>query len=56
MDEACRWLWQEMSIASDPSGAASVAALLVGAYKPRAGEKVCALICGAGPESVELGQ
>jgi threonine dehydratase len=50
MYDACRWLWRELGIAADPSGAAAVAALLQRRYVPRAGETVCALVCGAGAE------
>ena len=50
MDVASRWLWREMNIAADPSGAATVAALMTGAIAPPAGAKVCALVCGAGAE------
>lgn len=48
MHDAARWLWFEMGIAADPSGAAAVAALRGGAVVPRAGARVCALVCGAG--------
>jgi threonine dehydratase len=50
MLEAARWLWFELGIAADLSGAASIAALRNGRVKPRVGEHVCALICGAGSE------
>jgi threonine dehydratase len=50
MDVASRWLWREMNVAADPSGAATVAALMTGAIVPAAGAKVCALVCGAGAE------
>lgn len=50
MDVASRWLWREMNVAADPSGAATVAALMKGRIKPQAGSKVCALVCGAGAE------
>jgi threonine dehydratase len=50
MDVASRWLWREMNVAADPSGAATVAALMTGAIAPPAGAKVCALVCGAGAE------
>lgn len=56
MDDACRWLWREMSISADPSGAACVAALLTGRIKPRPGSRVATLVCGAGPEGAELGK
>jgi len=50
MDVASRWLWREMNIAADPSGAAAVAALMTGRVKPQIGTRVCALVCGAGAE------
>jgi threonine dehydratase len=50
MDVASRWLWREMNVAADPSGAATVAALMTGAIVPPPGAKVCALVCGAGAE------
>jgi threonine dehydratase len=50
MQEASRWLWFELGVAADLSGAASVAALRHERVAFRAGEHVCALICGAGAE------
>jgi len=50
MDAASRWLWREMNVAADPSGAATVAALMTGRINPNPGSKVCALVCGAGTE------
>jgi threonine dehydratase len=52
MKEAARWLWFELGIAADLSGAASVAALMSGKFKPAADSHVCALICGAGPDGI----
>ena len=52
MIDAARWLWFEMGLAADPSGAAAVAALRSGAVVPRAGERICALVCGAGTEGL----
>lgn len=50
MADAARWLWFEMGVAADLSGAASLAALrqIAGDIDPT--HHVCALICGAGPE------
>jgi threonine dehydratase len=48
MRDAARWLWSELSVAAELSGAASVAALFNGSVKIRRGENVCALVCGAG--------
>lgn len=52
MREAARWLWFEMGIAAELSGAAAVAALLSGKVLPEPSEKVCALICGAGVDGI----
>lgn len=50
MAEASRWLWFEMGIASDLSGAASLAALRQGVPSLAGARHVCALVCGAGAE------
>jgi threonine dehydratase len=52
MREAARWLWFEMGLAADMSGAAGVAALLSKKVRPRSGERVCVLVCGAGPDGL----
>ena len=52
LERAARWLWFEMGIAADLSGAASVAALMSGALQVEPGQRVCGLVCGAGPEGV----
>ncbi len=52
MREAARWLWFEMGIATDLSGAASIAALRSDKVRPAKGRKVCALVCGAGPDGM----
>ncbi len=50
MRAAARWLWFEMGLATDLSGAASLAAIRGGKFRPRRGRKVCALVCGAGSD------
>lgn len=47
-------LWQGLRLVVEPGGAASFAAILSGAYRPAAGERVGAIICGANcdPNSV----
>lgn len=50
MADAARWLWFEMGVAADLSGAASLAALRQMAADLRGSRHVCALVCGAGPE------
>lgn len=52
MLDAARWLWFEFGIAADLSGAAAVAALRSGRMRPRQGERLCGLVCGAGSEGV----
>ncbi|MCX5735876.1 MAG: pyridoxal-phosphate dependent enzyme [candidate division NC10 bacterium] len=42
----------EMGLAADMSGAAGIAALLSGKVRPKIGEKVCVLVCGAGPDGL----
>lgn len=50
-DDAIRaaqlWLWKELKLAVEPAAALPLAALQTGAYAPRAGEKVCLIVCGA---------
>jgi len=50
MRDAAAWLWFEHGVAAELSGAAAVAALLTGAYRPSPGERVCAVVCGAGTD------
>ena len=40
------WLWQNLRILVEPAGATALAALLSGAYKPAATERVAVLVCG----------
>ena len=44
---AQRALWEELRVIAEPSGAAGLAALMAGAYRPAPGERVATLICGA---------
>jgi threonine dehydratase len=48
MVEAAHWLWFEMGLMAEMSGAAAMAALLSGALQTSADERVCVLVCGAG--------
>ena len=52
MRQAAAWLWFEHGVASELGGAAAVAALLTGAYRPGPGERVCAIVCGAGADGM----
>lgn len=40
-------LWRALRIVAEPGGAAAMAAVLSGAYKPAPGERVGVLVCGA---------
>ncbi len=50
MQAASEWLWFEMGIAADLSGAASIAAIRTGHPSLADVRHMCALVCGAGPE------
>jgi threonine dehydratase len=52
MRTAAKWLWFELGLAADLSGAAAIAALQTGRVKPAAGSQVCAIVCGAGPDAL----
>lgn len=52
MLRAARSLWFEMGLAADLSGAAAIAALAEGRVRLTPGERVCAIICGAGPDAI----
>jgi threonine dehydratase len=49
-----RVLWEELRITAEPGGATALAALLSGAYRPAAGEKVGVLICGGNADPTSL--
>ena len=52
--EAQRWLWKELKLAVEPAAALPLAALRGGAVRPRAGEKVCLIVCGANLDPATL--
>lgn len=52
MREATRWLWFEMGVGAELSGAAALAALLTGKVRFDATQKVCVLVCGAGSDGI----
>ena len=49
---AAHWLWFELGVAAELSGAATLAALMSRAYCPQPDENVLALICGAGTDGL----
>jgi threonine dehydratase len=52
--EAQRALWRTMRVASEPGGAAAMAALLGGAYIPRPNERVGVVLCGGNTDAVSF--
>jgi threonine dehydratase len=52
MLDAAKWLWFQLGIAADLSGAAALAAIRSGLVAVSPGEPVCALVCGAGPDGI----
>ena len=41
------WLWESLRLVTEPGGATAFAALLAGAYRPAAHERVAVVLCGA---------
>ncbi|MDR3699063.1 MAG: threonine/serine dehydratase [Candidatus Sulfopaludibacter sp.] len=54
IQEAQRILWRVLRVATEPGGAAAMAALLSGRYQPRPGEHVGVLVCGANTTAVNF--
>ena len=52
--ESQRALWKVLRVVAEPGGAAAFAALLSGAWKPKAGARVGVLLCGANTTAVEF--
>ena len=52
--DAQRALWKTLRIVAEPGGAAAMAALLSGAWKPAKGSTVGVLLCGANTTAVEF--
>ena len=48
--EAQKTLWQKFRMIAEPGGAAALAALLSGSYKPAPGERVAVVLCGGNAE------
>jgi threonine dehydratase len=48
-------LWDSLRVVAEPGGAAAMAALLSGRYRPAPGERVAVLLCGANTTAVSFG-
>lgn len=49
-------LWKSLRVVAEPGGAAALAALLSGQYRPSPNERVGVLICGGNASAVEFGR
>lgn len=56
IQSAQRVLWSAMRIVAEPGGAAALAALLSGRYRPNQGERVGVLVCGGNTTAVDFGE
>ena len=52
--DAQRWMWKELKLAVEPAAALPLAALRSSAIRPRAGEKICLIVCGANLDPATL--
>lgn len=52
--QAQKALWGAARIVAEPGGAATLAALMSGAYQPNAGERVGAVVCGGNSAAVDF--
>ena len=48
-------LWSALRIAAEPGGAAALAAILSGRYRPRTGQRVAIVISGGNTSAVNFG-
>jgi threonine dehydratase len=53
MRDAARWLWFECGIAAELSGAAAMAAIAQRRFPIAEGDRLCALVCGAGTDGLD---
>jgi threonine dehydratase len=51
---AQRLLWDRLRLVAEPGGAAALAALVSGAYRPTRSERVCVLVCGGNTSAVDF--
>jgi threonine dehydratase len=54
--DAQRRLWDVLRVVVEPGGAATLAALLSGRYRPEKDERVAVLLCGANTNAVDFGR
>jgi threonine dehydratase len=52
--QAQAMLWRVLRLAAEPGGAAALASLLSGRYRPAPGERVAVLVCGSNPANLDF--
>jgi len=52
--DAQRRLWSALRIAAEPGGAAAMAALISGRYRPVPGERIGVVLCGANTDAIDF--
>jgi threonine dehydratase len=52
--EAQRRLWDRVRLVAEPGGAAALAAIVSGAYRPQSGERVAVVVCGANTDPASV--
>jgi threonine dehydratase len=52
--DAQRAFWQELHQLAEPGGAAALAAVMTGAYRPAPGERTVVVVCGANGDPVPV--
>jgi threonine dehydratase len=52
--DAQRAIWRELQLVAEPGGATALAALRDGAYRPRPGERVVVVVCGANCDPADV--
>jgi threonine dehydratase len=52
--DAQRMLWSALRIVAEPGGAAALAALITGGYRPAPGERIAVVLCGANTAAVDF--
>jgi threonine dehydratase len=52
--DAQRALWRELRVVAEPGGAAAMAGLTSGAYRPQPGERLAVIVCGGNTDAVSI--
>ena len=52
--DAQRRLWHDAHLVAEPGGAASLAGLIAGGYRPAADERVVVVVCGANTDPASV--